>query len=342
MKGEHGLRLKRWPLSVILLLLVVPAALLAPLVAPYPPNEIRDPAVAGKKPPGTRLFMARLTGDRYWLAESVRWEGDELVAERNGKEQRVNRQEILNATADGVADRRLFLLGTDSLGHDLFSRLLYGARTSLTVGVIAALLAMSLGIAVGSVAALGGDVADELLMRCVDGLLAIPGLILLLAVTALLDPEPWALIVILGCTNWMSTSRLVRAELRGLRQRDFALASRALGMGPLRLWFRHLLPNALTPVVVDTALRVGDVILLEATLSFLGLGLSTGTVSWGAMIDAGRAHLTTAWWIAFFPGLALTVTVLLFNLAADGLRDLLDPRTSAVTRLSCSQSPLRS
>ena len=165
-------------------------------------------------------------------------------------------------------------------------------------------------------------------MRGVDALLAFPRLLLVLMLAALFRPSTALVIVVIGTASWMSLSRLVRAEILGLRKRQFILAARSLGLHPLRILRRHLLPNALTPVLVQASLLIGDVILLESSLSFLGLGVQPPTASWGNMIADGRDVLVTAWWVATFPGLAIVVAVLAFNLLGDRMRDLLDPRTA--------------
>jgi peptide/nickel transport system permease protein len=195
--------------------------------------------------------------------------------------------------------------------------------------MVAAALALTLGVAVGSAAATGGRLVDAVLMRGVDALLAFPWTFLLVALAALLHPGLVAIVVILGSTGWMTISRLTRAEILGLRQRDFVTAARAMGQHPLAILWRHLLPNALTPVLIRTALQIGNLILLESSLSFLGMGIQPPLASWGNLIAEGREALLQSWWMATFPGAALAVTVIAFNLLADGLRDLLDPRRTA-------------
>ncbi len=311
--------------------LLVLAALAAPIVAPYDPSEQLDAAAARHRPPGTRLAAVRLADGRWRLAERVERVGGELRYERLGRVETVPAAAVANLTADGVADQRLFLLGSDRFGRDLLSRILYGARVSLAVGSLALLLALSLGIAVGSAAALGGPLIDAVLMRAVDAMLAFPTLLLALALAALTRASSWTLVAILAATGWMGVSRLVRAELLGLARRDFVLAARAGGQRPLALFFRHLLPNALTPVTVDASLRIGDLILVEAALSFLGLGLQPPTPSWGGMVADGRDVLGIAWWVSAFPGAAIALAVVAFNLLGDGLRDALDPRLSGGT-----------
>lgn len=219
-------------------------------------------------------------------------------------------------------------LGTDAFSRDVLSRLLVGARVSLAVGLGAALLAAAIAGAVGLMAGLGGPVTDTVLMRGVDLLLALPRLLLLMAVFALWRGLPLgAVILLLGATGWFETSRLVRAEVRRLRTADFAAASAALGGGRRRL-ARHLAPHLAATLIVSASLDIGGFILLEAGLAFLGLGVQPPAPSWGNMILEGRSLLFTAPWVALAPGAALTLAAVAFNLAGDGLRHALDPRTA--------------
>jgi peptide/nickel transport system permease protein len=199
---------------------------------------------------------------------------------------------------------------------------------SLAVGVISVLLALVAGVALGSAAALGPAWSDAVVMRGVDALLAFPKLFLMVALAAFFRPGPVAVVALLAGISWMGISRLTRAELRGLKQREFAVAARAMGQHPFAILWRHLLPNAMTPVTIQAALLIGNLILIEASLSFLGLGIQPPTPSWGNLIAEGQDVLVQAWWITTFPGAALAVTVIAFNLLADGLRDILDPRQS--------------
>jgi peptide/nickel transport system permease protein len=304
------------------------AALAAPWLAPYDPSEQVDPASSGDRPPGTRLQAVHTTDGRWLLADRVRRDGDTLQIERRGALSTVPIAQLANPGPDGVADSRLFALGSDRLGRDVLSRLLYGARISLAVGVLALALALTLGIAVGGVAGAAGGVIDLVLMRAVDAMLAFPALLLALVAAALLRSSLVTLVLILGGTAWMSVARLVRGEVLAVKERDFVLAARAAGQRPLAILWRHLLPNSMTPVAVDASLRIGDLILVEAALSFLGLGVQPPTPSWGSMIADGRDALGSAWWAAVFPGVAIALAVVAFNLLGDGLRDRQDPRLS--------------
>jgi peptide/nickel transport system permease protein len=304
------------------------AALAAPWLAPYDPSEQVDPASSGDRPPGTRLYAVHTTDGRWLLADRVRRDGDTLEVDRRGALSTVPIGQLANPGPDGVADSRLFALGSDRLGRDVLSRLLYGARISLAVGVLALALALTLGIAVGGIAGAAGGVIDLVLMRAVDAMLAFPALLLALVAAALFRSSLVTLVLILGGTAWMSVARLVRGEVLAVKERDFVLAARAAGQRPLAILWRHLLPNSMTPVAVDASLRIGDLILVEAALSFLGLGVQPPTPSWGSMIADGRDALGSAWWAAVFPGVAIALAVVAFNLLGDGLRDRQDPRLS--------------
>ncbi|HWM91011.1 MAG TPA: ABC transporter permease [Thermoanaerobaculia bacterium] len=314
----------RWGAGIVGLLLL--AAALAPWLAPYDPAEQLDPVAARYRPPGTVLAAVRLADGGWRLADRVERTPSGLAVERLRRREVLSEAEVLNLAADGVADRRVFLLGTDRFGRDVLSRMLYGAQVSLAVGLLSVLIALTLGVAVGSAAALGGPVLDSVLMRGVDALMAFPFLFLMILLSALFAPGTAALILILGSVAWTTISRLTRAELLGLKRREFVVAARAIGQTPMKILFRHLLPNALTPILVRATLMIGNLILLESSLSFLGMGIQPPTPSWGNMVAEGRDALYQAWWIATFPGAALAVTVIAFNLLADGLRDLLDPR----------------
>lgn len=218
-------------------------------------------------------------------------------------------------------------LGTDSLSRDLLSRILFGARVSLGVSALAVAVATIVGTAWGAIAGYAGGWADRALMHVVDAGLAIPRILLLLGVVALWGAlSTTAIILLLGFTGWFGASRLVRAEVRATRERDFAVAARATGATPARILVRHVLPHALTPMLVAATLGVGQVVVVEAGLAFLGYGVASPAASWGSLIRDGRDLLGTAWWMSVFPGIALAITVLAVNVLGDRLRAALGAR----------------
>lgn len=248
-------------------------ALIAPLIAPHPPNQQYD------------LLTERLVG---------------------------------------LSDK--FPMGTDGLARDVLSRILYGARISLSIGFIAVGISVTVGTILGAIAGYFGGWIDGVIMRFVDMVISFPRLILVILAISLLQASIFLIVAIIGLTQWPSTARIVRGEVLSLREREFVQAARALGFSRRRILLRHLIPNVLAPVIVAATLGIGNTIVLEAGLSFLGLGVRPPTASWGAMVASGQADLSNAWWMSTFPGLAIVLTVLAFNLVGDGLRDALDPR----------------
>ena len=218
------------------------------------------------------------------------------------------------------------LLGTDALGRDVLARLLYGGRVSLWVGFVAVGLSVAIGLFLGLCAGYFGGLVDEGIMRGVDVMLCFPSFFLILAVIAFLTPSLTNIMIVIGLTSWMGVARLVRAETLALRGREFVLAARVSGMGAPGILFYHILPNAAAPVLVSATLGVAGAILIESSLSFLGLGVQPPMPSWGNMLMDGKEVLEVAPWLSVFPGLAILLTVLGYNLIGESLRDILDPR----------------
>jgi len=225
---------------------------------------------------------------------------------------------------DPPSARHLF--GTDQLGRDVLSRMLFGARVSLAVGFVSVGIAATIGILLGAAAGYHGGLVDAVIMRLVDLVLVFPRFFLLLAVLAFLKPSIWTIMAVIGLTGWMGVARLVRAEFLALKEREFVLWSQAVGAGAFRIIWRHILPNAMAPVLVAMTLGIPAAILTESGLSFLGLGVQPPHATWGNMLTEGKDTIELAWWLSVYPGLAILVTVLAYNLFGEGIRDALDPR----------------
>jgi len=221
---------------------------------------------------------------------------------------------------------RTHLLGTDQLGRDVFSRMLYGSRVSLAVGFVSVGIAAAIGIVLGSLAGYNGGIVDGFVMRLVDLMLVFPRFFLLLAVLAFLTPSIWTIMAVIGLTGWMGVTRLVRAEFLSLKEREFVVWSQNVGATGFRVIWRHILPNALAPVLVAMTLGIPAAILTESGLSFLGIGVPPPHATWGNILNEGKETIEIGWWLSVYPGLAILVTVLSYNLLGEGIRDALDPR----------------
>jgi peptide/nickel transport system permease protein len=240
----------------------------------------------------------------------------------------------IGLTPDGLpkGPSSQFWMGTDDLGRDIFVRIAYGARVSLLVGVVATGIAVAIGVIVGLAAGFFGGLVDTVLARLVDVILCVPFLLVAIALVSITGPVLSITILVIGFFSWASVARIVRGQVLSLREREFVEAARSLGASDRRIMFVDILPNVLAPVIVYTTLLIPVVIVIEATLTFLGLGLPPPTADWGGMISDGQAYYTTSWWFLIFPGAALLITTLAFNLFGDGVRDAFDPRSDQLLK----------
>ena len=220
------------------------------------------------------------------------------------------------------------LLGTDQLGRDILSRLIYGGRISIEVGFIAVSLSLFIGIFMGAYAGYYGGVTDSILMRFVDIMLTFPSFFLILAISAILKPSIINIMIIIGLTSWMGIARIIRAEFTQNREKDYVLAAKAAGAPDSYIMFFEILPNTIAPILVSATLGVAGAILIQASLAFLGIGIMPPTASWGGMLSRGKTYIMVAWWLTLFPGIAILLTVLSFNLVGEAVRNALDPRYS--------------
>jgi peptide/nickel transport system permease protein len=268
---------------------------------------------------------AALAGALILLVVVVAAIGADWIAPHDPAKQSLVRRFMPPAWSAGGSPT--YLLGTDQVGRDILSRMIHGARISLTVGVAAVVVSLLVGVGLGLISGFVGGRIDMVIMTVVDVTLSFPQLLLALAFVAALGPSLTTVIVVLGLTGWERYTRVVRAEVLALREKDFIEAARAMGIGWARTLLRHVLPNTFSSIIVLSTLQVAQAILAEAALSFLGVGTGGTYPTWGQMISLGRNFVTVAWWLPTFPGLAILMTVLAINLVGDRLRDALDPRT---------------
>lgn len=344
---------------ITVLVFIYVIAILCPWLAPRDPNAQQDITVTQYAAPMQRILYLKLKpADRSALpmregegaiiaainsfiilqnrllkreapviyVSQYEKDGDEIRYVQGIQKKSIPLSELAGESEEVFAGQQTFVLGSDKYGRDIFSRLIYGSRISLSIGFFAMLIAVTFGTWVGALAGYFGKRTDAVLMRWVDLMLAFPNLFLILMIVALFGNSIFLIVVILGLTGWMGVSRIVRGQFLALREMEYIQAAHALGFSHARIIFRHLIPNALAPVIVAATLRLGNIILIEAGLSFLGVGVQPPTASWGNMVAEGRDTLIHAWWISTFPGLAIVLTVICFNMIGDGLRDALDPR----------------
>ncbi|MCW8820160.1 MAG: ABC transporter permease [Ignavibacteriaceae bacterium] len=350
----------------VIVFILYSAAFLAPLVSPFSPFEQQDFLVTAYKQPFTRIDALvlneqkgvtiplrkgntrsdRLTNalisdfqvlktrnepQKLRFIDSYRIEGNSVIYKQGHREKVIPLDKLAGDSGYGKAPTgfivtRSFFLGTDQYGRDILSRVIYGSRISLSIGFLVVLISVTLGTVVGISSGYFGGIVDNTLMRIVDILIAFPALFLILIIIATFGNSIFLIVITLSFTGWMGVARIVRSQVLSLKEQEFILAAKSLGLSNLRIIFRHLMPNTLTPVIVAATLRIGSIILTEAGLSFLGLGVQPPTPSWGNIINEGRDSLLNHWWISTFPGIAILTTVVCFNLIGDGVRDALDPR----------------
>ncbi|NHQ60802.1 ABC transporter permease [Chlorobium sp. BLA1] len=283
-----------------------------------------------------QLLKTRNEPNAIKFVNEYRIEGDSVIYLQGMRTKTIALHELAGSVkqgASGVAGgkpdfviTRTFLLGTDQYGRDILSRVIYGSKISLSIGFLVVLISVTLGTVIGVSSGYFGGWIDAVMMRIVDVLIAFPALFLILIIIATFGNSIYLIVITLSFTGWMGVARMVRSQVLSLKEQEFILAAKSLGLSDARIIFRHLAPNTLTPVIIAATLRIGSIILTEAGLSFLGLGVQPPTPSWGNIINEGRDSLLNYWWISTFPGVAILTTVVCFNLIGDGVRDALDPR----------------
>jgi peptide/nickel transport system permease protein len=345
----------------VVIFILYSTAFLAPFIAPFSPYDQQDFLVTAYQPPLSQLDALVLKqpkaliiptqqgkGTTIRLANSLisdfqilktrnepnairfvneyRVEGKALIHRQGLRTKTMHVEELARGVKENVAVTRTFILGTDQYGRDILSRVIYGSKISLSIGFLVVLISVTLGTVIGVTSGYFGGWIDAIMMRIVDVLIAFPALFLILIIIATFGNSIYLIVITLSFTGWMGVARIVRSQVLSLKEQEFILAAKSLGLSNMRIIFRHLAPNTLTPVIIAATLRIGSIILTEAGLSFLGLGVQPPTPSWGNIINEGRDSLLNYWWISTFPGIAILTTVVCFNLIGDGLRDALDPR----------------
>lgn len=300
--------------SSLALVVLTGVVLLGPLLC-ADPDVIQDAAGTALLPPGSRRVIVSLVDGSTLAAERATQQDEEWRIHRRGEIRTLAAAEVHSLSV------RRYWLGTDTLGRDVLARLLWGGRVSLLLALAALVLTTLLGTLWGIIAGWAGGIVDAVLMRLADAVLAIPMLLLVLLLAAVLRPSLAVLVVVIALSSWMGVARLVRAQVAALKQRDWVLALRAVGASPTRILLRHILPNAIAPLGQDAALRFGDLLLIEASLSFLGFGVQPPTASWGAMLAEGQSTLGAGWWLLALPAALVATTVLVSALLAEALHE---------------------
>ena len=273
-----------------------------------------------------QLLKTRNEPNAIRFVNEYRIEGDNVIYRQGIRTKTIALGELAGGGTSNIAIKRTFILGTDQYGRDILSRVIYGSKISLSIGFLVVLISVTLGTVIGVTSGYFGGWIDAIMMRIVDILIAFPALFLILIIIATFGNSIYLIVITLSFTGWMGVARIVRSQVLSLKEQEFILAAKSLGLSSMRIIFRHLAPNTLTPVIIAATLRIGSIILTEAGLSFLGLGVQPPTPSWGNIINEGRDSLLNYWWISTFPGIAILTTVVCFNLVGDGVRDALDPR----------------
>ncbi|MCP4902822.1 MAG: ABC transporter permease [bacterium] len=311
-------RIRRLPMRLIVGLSILCTTILSCLLGPsfLSASEASDPVHAALLAPCTQVTVIERSNGSSIVSPSPQFKSDRILIKGPRRTMEVSLSSVVSTHTHRV------WLGTDRFGRDVLSQLLTGGRVSLLIAGLALVIAVIIGGLIGMVSATAGGWVDATLMRLVDALIAFPVLFLMILAVSVLRPSALVLILLLGLTSWMNFSRLVRGQVLSLRSRQFVLAARSSGTPWFVIWIRHLAPNAAGPLAQDLALRIGALILAEATLSYLGLGVPPSTPTWGSLIHQGHQVLPSGWWLATFPGLAIAATIVSLALVGDGIQQL--------------------